>query len=905
TTPATLATLTVQPDPTSNFLGWAGACSGPGACTVAVDGTTSVEASLELAAAGGTMVDAVGGTVTSPTGVTIDVPPSAVDTPSVISVEVAVAPPPVPTDVAPESPIYEFKPHGKIFATPLEVSLPVNEGTLNACLYWQKPNADEFECIGGELNNGHIKAKVSHFSAAFVGPASPAYTAQGTQFNTYLASEATVANVPDNLLDDTVTAWVPVGAGGFARFAGQGQLDGTFRIPNLPAGRPVMLQVGPDPTRFAFVVATSGSSLDTGRILNGLPGLTEVAAADPMPVQLDIQNLQPYQPGDEIDVMAPRADTWATGVEGPSFPGGATSLTVGNLKAARSWVAPMSVIDGTRMPVLVTQLSGATAPSGQYYRRLSRFGKVMGLDVGPSIPPAPVTVVMGEPSLLDEVSVNWDLPAFRSVVLTPCTGGGANFQVVGQPGPMTFGASPVEKKRPYLFTSFPLVGPAVSSGTMTFGAKDYAADAWTLMWQANFNCYQPLAMPGGGTINVGASWTLQGIYGGSGSVVSLQAPSISPPLDFQIDGRPLSQPQNGVSDTPVFTWSPPAVGVPDLYRVLVRHHPAGQPAGVIVAIMLTRDTLLAMPPGLLRKGEVYTATLNAFLGGYTLGRPERLTMPFDRVNQPGAWFTVAADSFRLGGTVSGVRTPGLVLASPGQPPLALDAGATGFTFAAALPPGAGYDVTVAQQPANQICTVANGTGTVGAADVSSVAVNCRTIEVTSGCGDLAEYAVGQRWSYWYNPGNAASTTMSTATTPAPYRGVRFIRAVTTAAYGFAMVHTSDSPVDATGFDELRFAVRALNPNALGWQGAFPVVVLQDVNGNRATWTPTANLMPTDGATWVPISVPLRGGAGWTLSGAVDLGTVVKVEVYSDTWDFGQLTIDVDGMSFEHAGAICP
>ena len=64
------------------------------------------------------MVDAGGGTVSSPTGVSIEVPASAVDTPSVISVEVAVTPPPVPTDVVPETPIYEFKPHGKLKLQP-------------------------------------------------------------------------------------------------------------------------------------------------------------------------------------------------------------------------------------------------------------------------------------------------------------------------------------------------------------------------------------------------------------------------------------------------------------------------------------------------------------------------------------------------------------------------------------------------------------------------------------------------------------------------------------------------------------------------------------------------------------------------------------------------------------------
>jgi alpha-tubulin suppressor-like RCC1 family protein len=295
--------------------------------------------------------------------------------------------------------------------------------------------------------------------------------------------------------------------------------------------------------------------------------------------------------------------------------------------------------------------------------------------------------------------------------------------------------------------------------------------------------------------------------------------------------------------------------------------------------------------------------VQAQVGGYTLERPERLFFPLDRAVQPGAWFTVAPDRFRVGGTLAGVHVPGLVLSTPGQPNLAIDPKASGFLFAFPVPQGTPYAVTVAQSPANQVCTVANGSGIVGTSDISNVTVSCRTIEQVSGCGDLAEYAVGQRWSYSYAPSPAVSTRMSTATAPAPYRGLRFIRAVTNAAYGFSMIHTSDAPVDASAFEELRFAVRAFNPN-LGWQGSFPVVVLQDAIGNRMTFTPAANLMPTDGTTWVPITVPLRGGAGWSVVGWADLASVVRIEVYSDTWDFGEQTIDLDGMSFERRDTTC-
>ena len=54
-----------------------------------------------------------------------------------------------------------------------------------------------------------------------------------------------------------------------------------------------------------------------------------------------------------------------------------------------------------------------------------------------------------------------------------------------------------------------------------------------------------------------------------------------------------------------------------------------------------------------------------------------------------------------------------------------------FTFGTAVADGAGYDVTVKTNPSGQSCTVSNGSGTVAAANVTSVAVSC-----TSNVGDV-------------------------------------------------------------------------------------------------------------------------------------------------------------------------
>jgi hypothetical protein len=80
--------------------------------------------------------------------------------------------------------------------------------------------------------------------------------------------------------------------------------------------------------------------------------------------------------------------------------------------------------------------------------------------------------------------------------------------------------------------------------------------------------------------------------------------------------------------------------------------------------------------------------------------------------------------YTLGGTVTGLRANGLVLAN-GSLTIGLTAGTTSWEFGSKINNGAVYGVTVLTQPAGQTCTVANGTGTMPQANVSNVVVTCQ------------------------------------------------------------------------------------------------------------------------------------------------------------------------------------
>jgi len=83
--------------------------------------------------------------------------------------------------------------------------------------------------------------------------------------------------------------------------------------------------------------------------------------------------------------------------------------------------------------------------------------------------------------------------------------------------------------------------------------------------------------------------------------------------------------------------------------------------------------------------------------------------------------------FSVGGTVTGLLGAGLVLRNGTGDTVAVSADGD-FTFATPVASGASYSVTVMTQPSlpTQACAVAGGAGTVGASNVSSVAVTCTT-----------------------------------------------------------------------------------------------------------------------------------------------------------------------------------
>jgi hypothetical protein len=106
----------------------------------------------------------------------------------------------------------------------------------------------------------------------------------------------------------------------------------------------------------------------------------------------------------------------------------------------------------------------------------------------------------------------------------------------------------------------------------------------------------------------------------------------------------------------------------------------------------------------------------------------------------------ATPTHTVGGTVSGLSGT-MVLQNNGGSDLSV-AASGGFTFGTGLAAGSAYNVTVKTSPAGQTCSISNGTGTVGSANVTNITATCTTNTASSGSDsfDRADGGLGSNWT---------------------------------------------------------------------------------------------------------------------------------------------------------------
>ena len=112
--------------------------------------------------------------------------------------------------------------------------------------------------------------------------------------------------------------------------------------------------------------------------------------------------------------------------------------------------------------------------------------------------------------------------------------------------------------------------------------------------------------------------------------------------------------------------------------------------------------------------------------------------------------TCSTNVLTVGGSVTGLVGTGLVLLDNGGDDLTI-AGNGPFTFTSRFAAGSPYAVTVKASPSSpsQACTISGGSGTIGGADVTNVAVNC-----ASGASGSLDPTFGNAGTLLLNAGTA-------------------------------------------------------------------------------------------------------------------------------------------------------
>jgi uncharacterized repeat protein (TIGR03803 family) len=129
-------------------------------------------------------------------------------------------------------------------------------------------------------------------------------------------------------------------------------------------------------------------------------------------------------------------------------------------------------------------------------------------------------------------------------------------------------------------------------------------------------------------------------------------------------------------------------------------------------------------------GSSYSVAVQAAPAGLTCTASNAFgTMPASNV----ARVVVACSdqSYTVGGRISGLASSGMVLIN-GSDSVAVNSGASSFTMPAAVAYTSAYTVTVQTQPMGLTCSVSNGTGTMGSAAITNIAVTCSANTYTVG-----------------------------------------------------------------------------------------------------------------------------------------------------------------------------
>jgi hypothetical protein len=558
-------------------------------------------------------ISEAGGSVRLPNGASLEIPAGALDRETQISMRIVADTP--PPGFGGLFPVYRFQPEGLVFARPVKITLPLPAGVTSASIYWSRLVGSGFDPIGGVAATGVIEGQSVHFSAAFIGAASAVRTVTGVGMRTWISASSRISQ-PIDFGAQVIDALVPDGTGGFTRLpavAGTGAALGTFAIENVPSGE-YMLHAG------GQFIATSASTLDLGFLTGGRPDAARLTA--PAFLDLSLSALEPWQTGDVLEFFSTEVNDWDFGTDRfAALSTGETSASLAFDVSLSNGGDPPSAIQGSRGDTAyVAQLSSRISSAGVPFLAMSRVAKLPPFDLAPG-DTVSVATTMLDVSQTNTVGFDFRGSQFHAAVRrgnpAQTTLNGV-LAVLAQPGRADDGFYSANADLLQVDTSS---GSDLLSGSMEYGSPTDAGlgGNWGIIFFARVASrvrMQPLP----GTTGLRPRRAFSDFIAWTTSTAAAQAAPIVPPVALPaaitVNSSVFYAGGSGIRTTPTLSWSRGAVGGdPAFYRLTIVEKfadPQNLTDVRTVADLLTTNTTLTLPPGILGPSAHYIFQLSAY-----------------------------------------------------------------------------------------------------------------------------------------------------------------------------------------------------------------------------------------------------------------------------------------------------
>ena len=267
----------------------------------------------------------------------------------------------------------------------------------------------------------------------------------------------------------------------------------------------------------------------------------------------------------------------------------------------------------------------------------------------------------------------------------------------------------------------------------------------------------------------------------------------------------------------------------------------------------------------------------------------------------------SSGTFTIGGTLSGLNAGlAVTLLDNGSDSLTVTANGA-FTFKTKLATGAAYKVTVGTQPTGETCTVTNGSGTVGSANVTNVAVACSAAKTFTIGGTVNGLNAGTSVTLLDNGGDSLTVTANGAFTfkTALATGAAYSVTVGTQPTGeTCTVSNGSGTVGSANVTNVAVACSSSTGGGAYWipYSAFPTPGLTPPGQNGLFLIPSDKLSSSPAPTWVTTDTTQLLGIGTKITVSGGVATYLpQVMMYADTDSTG--TTRIFGLTLAGTGTV--